>query len=274
MVRSRFAWLKSTKIRVAAFLLPPRRGDLFGHAPLQFAGRRDHGVPDVKELPGGLDRGVDMQPAVPGGLDERLQPGLGKHGAQFLGGRDGVPEIRFRAAGQGRSGAGPGCPGCRPWTPRDGTRRCSSARPRPRPRPRRGRSAGASVRWDTSPSPSGRSPARPWADSSRRTGPRRYCPPNRWSVTGRSPFAARNASPTSTMYRARSSLVRPSSGQRTLDGTRHPHVARAVRAVDGERGFFPGHGDKLPRPCRKWIAGHLAGHGYGRATKMARARIH
>ena len=41
---------------------------------------------------------------------------------------------------------------------------------------------------------------------------------NRWSVTGRSPFAARKASPTSTMYRARSSLVSPRPGQTTLAG--------------------------------------------------------
>ena len=92
MVRSRFAWLKSTKIRVAPFLLPPGGGDLVRHPPLQFAGGGDHGMPHVEELAGGFDRREHMQPPVAGGLDEGLQPGLGQHGPQFLRGRNRVLE--------------------------------------------------------------------------------------------------------------------------------------------------------------------------------------
>jgi hypothetical protein len=43
-------------------------------------------------------------------------------------------------------------------------------------------------------------------------------PGKRCSDTGRSPFAAINADPTSTMYFAKSSLVMPGSGQSTRLG--------------------------------------------------------
>ena len=42
---------------VAAFFLPPGGGYLVGHAPLEFARRRDDGMPHVQELVGRLDRG-------------------------------------------------------------------------------------------------------------------------------------------------------------------------------------------------------------------------
>ncbi len=63
-----------------------------GHPPLEFAGRRDDGVPHVQELPGRLDRGKDVKPPVARGLDEGLQPGLREYAPQLPCNRNGLGE--------------------------------------------------------------------------------------------------------------------------------------------------------------------------------------
>ena len=121
----------------AAFLLPPRGGDLLGHPALEFARGRDDGVAHVEELPGRLDRGKDVQPAVARGLDEGLQPGLGEYAPQLPCDRNGIGE-----AGAGlRVEVDPQLVRivrvARPGRPRGGTPPCSSAPPTPRRRFRR-----------------------------------------------------------------------------------------------------------------------------------------
>ena len=72
-MRSRVFWLKSTKIRFAALLLPPRRGDAVV-ALLELAAERDRRVAYVRELPARLDPHVDVDAAVAGRLGEAGHP--------------------------------------------------------------------------------------------------------------------------------------------------------------------------------------------------------
>lgn len=78
---------------LAAFLLPPRRGDQLGEPALEFPCDADHGVAHVLELVGGMDAGVDVHPAVAGCLRVRGEAELAHEGAQSRRRGDGVVEI-------------------------------------------------------------------------------------------------------------------------------------------------------------------------------------
>ena len=76
---------------LAALLLPPLDGHLVRHPALQLPADGDGGAPDLGEGPARLDRHEDVQAASAGGLGPAAQPAeLVQHGAQFVGGADGV----------------------------------------------------------------------------------------------------------------------------------------------------------------------------------------
>src|SRR5207247_5558899 len=60
----------------AALLLPPRRRDQLGAAPLELARRGDRCRPHLVRVPARLEPDVEMETAVPGGLRVADDPEL------------------------------------------------------------------------------------------------------------------------------------------------------------------------------------------------------
>ena len=80
----------------APLLLPPRRGDEVGPAPLELPGHRDGGRPHGDGVPVGRQAEVDVQPAVAGGLGVAAQAEVGEQPAHLVGG---LPDHREGDAG-------------------------------------------------------------------------------------------------------------------------------------------------------------------------------
>ena len=96
MVRSRAIWLKSTKIRFAALLLPPADRHVVGHPPAQLPAQGDHRVPGLDEPVRRLDRHEHVHAAPAAGLGEPDQAGVVQHPAQLVRGAGGVAEVGAR----------------------------------------------------------------------------------------------------------------------------------------------------------------------------------
>ena len=98
-------WLKSTKTRLPALLLPPVGRDLLGMAPFELAGQRDRGGAHLHRVPARLEPQVDVQPVVARGLGVAPQAELGEHVAARAGRRRAPRRSRCRSSGRGRCAA-------------------------------------------------------------------------------------------------------------------------------------------------------------------------
>src|SRR5690606_14895780 len=75
---------------LAALLLPPLDGDLLRHPAFHLPADGDGGAADLGEGPARFDGHEDVQAPAAGGLGPAAQTVLVEHGAQFVGGADGV----------------------------------------------------------------------------------------------------------------------------------------------------------------------------------------